>query len=186
MDRETVHILGICGSLRRRSFNSLLLDHAATVMPPGAELVRFDLAAIPLYNQDIEVAGLPEAVVDFKAAIDAADGLFIASPEYNHGMSGVLKNALDWQSRPRGDASITGKPIAFVTVSNGPTGGVRAQGELKRVLASNFALLFPFPEFALPLASQKFTGGGELTDEFALAQLPKMVGEFVDFVRRHR
>lgn len=179
-----MEILGICGSLRQGSYNRLLLDHAAGVMPPGATLRRFDLAAIPLYNQDVEFAGLPESVAAFKAAIEAADGIFVATPEYNHGVSGVLKNALDWQSRPRGQASISGKPIAFATVSNGPTGGVRAQGDLKRILAANFAVLFPFPEFALPRASQKFDDAGRLTDPFALEQLPQMLREFCEFVER--
>lgn len=179
-----MEILGICGSLRARSFNRLLLDHAASIMPDGARMTRFDLAPIPLYNQDVELVGLPEPVVRLKAAIEQADGIFIATPEYNHGLPGVLKNALDWQSRPRGHASITGKPIAFASVSNGPMGGVRAQATLKRVLASNFALLFPFPEFALPRASQAFDDEGQLIDQFALEQLPRMLEGFVDFVIR--
>ncbi len=179
-----MEILGICGSLRTGSFNRLLLDHAASIMPDGVELIRFGLSPIPMYNQDVELAGLPEPVVQFKAAIEQADGIFISTPEYNHGLPGVLKNALDWQSRPRGQASITGKPVAFATVSNGPTGGVRAQATLKRVLASNFALLFPFPEFALPRASQAFDQEGRLIDEFALQQLPRLLDGFVDFVKR--
>lgn len=181
-----MEILGICGSLRQGSFNRRLLDHAATVLPPGVSMSRFDLAPIPLYNQDVELAGLPQPVIDFKASIDSADGVFIATPEYNHGVSGVLKNALDWQSRPRGQASINGKPIAFATVSNGPTGGVRAQGDLKRILAANFAVLFPFPEFALPRASEKFDEAGRLTDPFALEQLPRMLKEFCQFIERFR
>ncbi len=179
-----MEILGICGSLRQGSFNRLLLDHAATVLPPGVSMGRFDLAAIPLYNQDVEFAGLPQPVIEFKAAIEAADGILIATPEYNHSVSGVLKNALDWQSRPRGQASINGKPVALATVSNGPTGGVRAQGDLKRILAANFAVLFPFPEFAMPRAGEKFDEAGRLTDPFALKQLPRMLQGFCEFIER--
>jgi chromate reductase len=146
-------------------------------------MTRFDLAPIPMYNHDVEVAGLPAAVVAFKDAIETTDGVFITCPEYNHSMSALMKNALDWQSRPRGQASITGKPIAIATVSNGPTGGVRAQGELKRVLLANFAHVFPFPEFALPRGSQAFTEDGTLIDEFALDQLPKMLDGFAEFIR---
>ena len=179
-----MQLLGVSGSLREGSFNTWLLRHAVSILPDEVEMRLFDLSPIPLYNQDVELAALPDPVVEFKDAIERADGVFISSPEYNHGMSGVLKNALDWQSRPRGQASITGKPIAFATVSAGPTGGVRAQGDLKRVLAANSPVLFPFPEFAMPSARDKFDEQGRLTDAFALDQLPRMLEGFIDFILR--
>lgn len=111
---SAVHILGFSGSLRKGSFNTAFLRVASQLLPPDVTLETFDLAPIPLYNGDVEAAGFPEAVVRFKQRIAAADALLIATPEYNYSIPGVLKNAIDWASRPPKDSPLNGKPVAFM------------------------------------------------------------------------
>jgi chromate reductase len=129
-----VLVLGISGSLRSRSFNTALLDAAAQLLPPGARMRLYtDLALIPPYSED---AGAPSPVVALRAAIDAADAVVIATPEYNASVPGQLKNALDWASRPFPDNALRRKPVAVVGASTGIFGAVWAQAELRKVLAT--------------------------------------------------
>jgi chromate reductase, NAD(P)H dehydrogenase (quinone) len=132
-------ILGISGSLRVGSHNARLLRGAGTLLPEGAELVEFDqLGAIPPFNED-EEGSPPASVQAFKDAIAAADGLLIATPEYNSSIPGVLKNALDWASRPRAETPLAGKPAAVIGSSTGLFGAVWAQAETRKVLGSTGA-----------------------------------------------
>ena len=111
----SIRILGISGSLRRGSHNTSLLRAAARSLPPGVELERFDgLADLPHYNEDLDHEPVPAAVARLRAAIAAADGLLIATPEYNGSIPGVLKNAVDWASRPFPDNAVKGKPVAVI------------------------------------------------------------------------
>ena len=121
-----VHILGISGSLRKGSFNTGLLRAAQELAPEGMEIAIFDLKDIPLYNGDVEAEGDPESVTALKEAIRNSDGVLFASPEYNHGITGVLKNAIDWASRDRDEGSLNGKPAAIVG-AGGVSATARAQ-----------------------------------------------------------
>jgi chromate reductase len=121
MDRQ-VNILGFAGSLRKDSYNKALLRAATKLVPPGAKLEIFDLEGIPHFNQDLEQS-MPDRVKEFKAKIRSADAILIATPEYNYSIPGVLKNAIDWASRPPGDNPFEGKPVAVMSASIGMLGG---------------------------------------------------------------
>jgi chromate reductase, NAD(P)H dehydrogenase (quinone) len=132
-----MRVLGIVGSLRRDSFNHALLREAAERLPAGAELVEFDrLREIPPYDADLEETETPAAVAELRRAMREADAVLIATPEYNHSIPGVLKNALDWASRPAGKSALTGKPAAVIGASTGMFGAVWAQAETRKVLGA--------------------------------------------------
>lgn len=132
-----MRILGITGSLRRDSYNRALLREAAERLPAGAELIEFDrLAEIPPYDADREEAGAPEPVEALRQAMREADAVLVATPEYNHSIPGVLKNALDWASRPAGQSALNGTPAAVVGASTGMFGAVWAQAETRKVLGA--------------------------------------------------
>jgi len=127
-----VHVLGISGSLRKASYNTALLRPASELLPRGMTLEVFDLSSIPLYNDDVRALGFPKPVQEFRSRIAAADALLIATPEYNFSIPGVLKNAIDWASRPP-DPPLDGKPLAIMGASTGNFGTVRAQMHLRQV-----------------------------------------------------
>jgi chromate reductase, NAD(P)H dehydrogenase (quinone) len=132
-----MRVLGISGSLRRDSLNSALLRAAAEQLPAGVELVEFEgLREIPPYDADVELAATPEAVRELREAIGEADAVLVATPEYNHSIPGVLKNALDWASRPAGQSTLNGKPTAAIGASTGMFGAVWAQAETRKVLGA--------------------------------------------------
>jgi chromate reductase, NAD(P)H dehydrogenase (quinone) len=132
-----MRVLGITGSLRRDSYNHALLREAAERLPAGAELVEFEgLREIPPYDADLEALETPAAVAELREAMREADAVLIATPEYNHSIPGVLKNALDWASRPAGQSALTGKPAAVIGASTGMFGAVWAQAETRKVLGS--------------------------------------------------
>jgi chromate reductase, NAD(P)H dehydrogenase (quinone) len=132
-----MRVLGISGSLRRDSLNSALLRAAAERLPAGVEWSEFKgLREIPPYDEDLELEGTPEAVRELRAAMHEADAVLIATPEYNHSIPGVLKNALDWASRPAGHSALNGKPAAAIGASTGMFGAVWAQAETRKVLGA--------------------------------------------------
>lgn len=161
-----LHIVGIAGSLRRGSYNRALLRAAQELAPAALTIAVVDLAPIPLYNQDLDQdATRPPAVERFKAALADADGLLIATPEFNHSIPGVLKNALDWASRPAGRSPMEGKPVAIMGATGGLWGTVRAQDELRHVLAATASLVMPRrPEILVAQARDKFDAEGRLVD----------------------
>jgi len=173
-------ILGLSGSLRRDSYNTRLLAAAAALAEP-AELSIYDYAAVPLYSEDVEGEGRPAAVNDLLAAIAGADALLLATPEYNHSISGVLKNAIDWASRPAFASVLVGKPTAVVSAAMSPIGGARAQQHLKVILASTLTPLYPANEYLLPLAQQAFDQSGALSDEIARDRLRRFMQGFVQW-----
>ena len=132
---DKLHILGFAGSLRTGSYNRALLRAAAGVVPEDASLETFDLGGVPPFNQDLENQP-PDAVREFKARIRAADALLIVTPEYNYSIPGVLKNAIDWASRPHGDNAFDGKPVALMSASTGMLGGARAQYHLRQTFVT--------------------------------------------------
>jgi chromate reductase len=132
-----MRVLGITGSLRRDSLNHALLREAAERLPAGVELVEFErLAEIPPYDADLETKEAPEAVAELRQAMREADAVLVATPEYNHSIPGVLKNALDWASRPAGQSALMGKPAAVIGASTGMFGAVWAQAETRKVLGA--------------------------------------------------
>ncbi|MBI4187447.1 MAG: NAD(P)H-dependent oxidoreductase [Chloroflexi bacterium] len=163
MDKP-INILGFAGSLRKGSYNKALLRAATELVPKDATLEIFDLEGIPPFNQDLEPS-MPDKVKEFKREIKLADAILIVTPEHNYSIPGVLKNAIDWASRPYGDNSFEGKPAAVMSASPGMLGGARAQYHLRQVLV--FLDMHPInrPEVFVTLANQKFDEKGILTDE---------------------
>jgi chromate reductase len=171
-------LLGISGSLRKASTNTALLKALAETVADRAVLEIFPLNDIPLYDQDMDVEPPLPAVAAFREAIAKADGVVITSPEYNYGMSGVLKNALDWASRPYGKSRLTGKPVLTVTASAASTGGVRAQGQLNETLTAIAALVVLRPQSVIGSIFQKMTDG-KFTDETSLKFLSGAVDDLL-------
>jgi chromate reductase len=157
-------ILGIAGSLRKASYNKGALRAAQGLCPQGAKIEVFDLAGIPVFNQD-EEGSPPQRVLDMKARIRAADAILLVTPEYNYGMPGVLKNAIDWASRPYGDNAWSGKPVAIMSAAMSVAGGIRAQYQLRQAFVFLDMDAVVQPEVAIGNAAQRFDGQGNLTDE---------------------
>jgi chromate reductase, NAD(P)H dehydrogenase (quinone) len=178
-----IHILGISGSLRKGSTNTGLLRAAGELLPEGMALEIFDLSSISLYNRDVEERGLPESVTDFKARIVSADALLIATPEYNYSVSGVLKNAIDWASRPRTAAPINGKPVAIMG-AGGMWGTVRAQMHLRQICLHNNMHVLGKPEVYVPRAWEKFDAGGRLIDEPTRERIRELLDALAAWTRR--
>jgi len=176
-------ILGIPGSLRQASFNRFALVAAQALLPAGASLDIFELAGIPVYNQDLDKQP-PARVVEMKARVRAADAILFATPEYNYSMPGVLKNAIDWASRPYGDSAWQGKPVAVMSASVGVQGGARAQYHLRQSFV--FLNMYPVnqPEVLIANAAQRFNERGELTDETARDLIRKLLAELVAWTRK--
>ena len=160
-------LLGISGSLRRASLCTAVLQNIADVAENRATLDIFALDAVPLYNQDLDNESPPQPVAAFRQAIERAAGLVIVTPEYNYGMSGVLKNALDWASRPHGKTKLKGKPVLTLSASPAFTGGVRAQAQLNETLLSNAALLVLRPQIVIGMAHEKIRNGRVVDQETA-------------------
>jgi chromate reductase, NAD(P)H dehydrogenase (quinone) len=157
-------ILGISGSLRRASYNTAALRAAQELVPSGVTLETFDIAPIPLYNEDVRAQGFPPAVEDFRARIKAADALLIVTPEYNYSIPGVLKNAIDWASRPP-EQPFDGKVIALMGASVGAIGTARAQYHLRQCFVFMNGLVLNQPEVMIGAAGTRFDAQGKLIDE---------------------
>ncbi len=172
-----MQILGISGSFRRDSHNTRLLRAAADLLPPGAELWLFDgLADLPPYCEDADTHAAPAAVEYLREAIESADALLIATHEYNASIPGVLKNAIDWASRPFPENALRDKPVAVIGASTGLFGAVWAQAELRKVLQHTGARVLEV-ELPVPLADQAFTPAGELADPELAARLEGLLGQ---------
>ena len=178
-----VHILGIAGSLRRASYNRAALRAATQLVPQDATLDIFELDGIPGFNQD-EEQNPPAKVADFKRRIRAADAILIVTPEYNYSIPGVLKNAIDWASRPYGDSAWSGKPVAIMGASIGTIGTARAQYHLRQVFV--FLNMFPVnqPEVMIGNAAERFDAQGNLTDETTKDFIRKLLQSLVEWTGR--
>ena len=175
-----IQLLGISGSIRRESYNSTVLQTIAKLLSEELELQIFPLNDIPLYNADLDGDSPPDAVRALKSSIEHSDGLIICSPEYNYGMPGVLKNALDWASRPNFQSPLKGKPALIMTASPGTAGGVRAQYQIREVLSAALARPIARQHVAIAQVNQKIVDG-KLTDEttinFVLKAIEDLIGE---------
>jgi chromate reductase len=176
-------VLGISGSLRKASFNTAALKACAELMPAGMTLDIAEIGDLPLFNQDVFDAGMPEPVKRFRAAVAAADGVLIASPEYNFSVTPALKNAIDWASRPP-NQSWQDKPVAIFSAAPGPLGGARVQYDLRRILGQLWAHVLPRPEVFIGVAPSKFDTQGKLTDETTRKFLSDLLLGFSQWIPR--
>ena len=175
---EPVHILGFAGSLRKNSYNKALLRIAVELMPKNAEFSAFDLEGIPPFNQDLETQP-PGKVVDFKSSIRAADAILIATPEYNYSIPGVLKNAIDWASRPPNDNVFYDKPVAIMGASTGMLGSARAQYHLRQCFVFLNMHAVNKPEVMVSYAREKFDADGKLKDEKVRRSIAELIESLI-------
>lgn len=176
-------VLGICGSLRKASLNMAALRSCGELLPPGMQLeIATGLGELPLFNQDVLDAGMPATVRQFREKIAAADGLLIASPEYNFSVPAPLKNLIDWGSRAPNQV-FQDKPIAIFSVAPGPVGGARMQYDLRKILVQLWGLVLPRPEVFIVNAADKFSNG-TLTDETSRKFLGELLAGFKNWIER--
>lgn len=178
-----IKILGFAGSLRKGSYNKALLRAALEELPPDADLEIFDLEGIPPYNQDLDDR-MPEIVEKFKAKIKAADAILIATPEYNYSVPGVLKNAIDWASRPPGDNSFDDKPVAIMSASIGMLAGARAQYHLRQTFVYINMHALNRPEVMVPFAADKIDSSGKVTDEKTRRKIKELLEALIAWTNR--
>ncbi|MDI6716723.1 MAG: NADPH-dependent FMN reductase [Actinomycetota bacterium] len=172
---QEINVLGFAGSLRKGSYNRAALRVTKKLAPEGMNIEIFELDNIPLYNGDVEARGFPASVQLFKDKIQAADALLIVTPEYNYSISGVLKNAIDWASRPPTQTPLIGKPVAIMGATVGGFGTVRAQLVLRQILFSVKCLVLVHPEVYISRAQQKFDEEGNLIDEETAVQIKNLL-----------
>ena len=180
---QTIRILGIAGSLRRQSYNRAALRAATQLVPPDVTIETFELDGLPGFSQD-EEQNPPDKVVELKRRIREADAILIVTPEYNYSIPGVLKNAIDWASRPYGDSAWSGKPVAIMGASIGTIGTARAQYHLRQVFV--FLNMFPVnqPEVMIGNAAERFDAQGNLTDETTKDFIRKLLQSLVEWTGR--
>ena len=183
---DPIKMLGIAGSLRKQSYNKGALRAAQQLCPEGAQIEVFDLAGIPPFNQD-EERSPNQKVVDLKKRIRAADAILLVTPEYNYGMAGVLKNAIDWASRPYGDNAWDGKPVAIMSAAMSMGGGIRAQYQLRQSFVFLNMDAVVQPEVAINNVGERFDQDGNLTDEASKKLIGQLLRNLVDKarVRKH-
>ncbi len=176
-------ILGIAGSLRQKSFNRALLRAAQELAPDGATIKTFEIDGIPSFNEDDEREP-PAKVVELKQRIRSADAILFVTPEYNYSVPGVLKNAIDWASRPYGDSAWNGKPVAVMGASVGTIGTARAQYHLRQSFVFLNMHAVNQPEVMVSNAHKHFDQDGKLTDETAKKLIRQLLEELVSWTRR--
>ena len=181
---DSVKIVGLAGSLRSGSFNRALLRAARNLAPEGVRIEIFELADMPLYNADVESQGNPQPVTALKQAIHGADGVLMVTPEYNHGVPAVMKNAVDWASRPPGSAPLDKKPVGIIGASPGITGTARGQSQLRQAFEFTNSFCMPQPELLVFKAHEKFDANGDLIDASTAQRLAADLVAFSDWVRR--
>jgi len=183
LENNKLKILGFAGSLRRGSYNKSLLRAAADLLPEDLTLEIFDIDGIPAFNQDIE-GDMSSKVKEFKSKVRESDALLIATPEYNYSVPGVLKNAIDWASRPYGDNPFDGKPVAIMSASIGMLGGARAQYHLRQTFV--FLNMYPVngPEVIVTFAQDKFDENGNLVDENTKKFLRQLLQNLADWTKK--
>ncbi len=182
-----MRIAGIAGSLRERSLNKGLLRAAVELAPAGMEIQIYSrLGDIPPYNDDVFQKGDPEPVADMKAFIGGADAMLIVTPEYNYGIPGVLKNAVDWASRPSGKCVLNRRPAAIMGASSGLGGTIRAQHALRQCFVFTDTYVMSQPEIKIPSAAPLFDASANLIDENSRQHVKKFLEAFVQWVERFK
>jgi chromate reductase len=175
---DPITILGIAGSLRKDSYNKAALRAARELCPESAALEIYDIAGLPLFNQDEERSPNPK-VAEFKQQIRAADAILLCTPEYNYGVPGVMKNALDVASRPYGDNAWSGKPVALMSAALSVAGGIRAQYQVRQCFVFLNMDAVVQPEVAIGNAPQRFDDKGNLTDEMSRRLIRQLLENLV-------
>ena len=178
-----VRILGFAGSLRRGSYNQAALRAAQLLVPENSEIDLFQLDEVPMFNQDDEKHP-PSSVLELKKCIRGADAVLIVTPEYNYSIPGVLKNAIDWASRPHGDSAWSGKPAAIMGVSLAAIGTARAQQHLRQILVALNLFLVNKPEVVISDAAHRFNEGGSLIHDPTKQLIQELLKNLVDWTRR--
>jgi len=178
-----IHVLGISGSLRKGSYNTALLRAASELLPEGMSLEAVDLSPIPLYNEDVRTLGFPEPVQKLRERIASADALLFVTPEYNYSVSGVLKNAIDWASRPP-NPPLDGKPVAIMGATTGYFGTARAQLHLRQICVYCNMLPLNKPEVLVMRAQDKFDTDGRLVDETTRGFVRDILVALADWTKR--
>jgi len=181
-----MHIIGISGSLRKESYNTKLLHAAGQCLPQGVTFSVVSCGDLPLYDNDLDKEVKPEPIARLLQTLGKSDGLLIATPEYNYSIPGVLKNAIDWASRPGYKSVLAGKPTGIISASQSLIGGARVQLHLRDVLASTLTPVVPSPPFLVPLVHEKFNQQGELVDEDTRGRLERYMKDLVEWVGRLR
>lgn len=176
-------VIGFAGSLRKESYNKMALNAAVKLAPDNMEIEVFDLEGIPLFNQDLEQSP-PSRVKEFKAKIREADAILIVTPEYNYSIPGILKNAIDWASRPHGDNAFYGKPVAVMGASTGMFGTARAQYHLRQCLVSLNMHAVNSPEVMITQAQDKFDEKGCLKDERTKEKIKGLLQALMDWTEK--
>lgn len=177
---DTLKVLAFSGSLREKSYNTALVHEARRLAPAGMAIDVASIRDIPLYDADLEARGFPEAVTALSRKVQDADALLIATPEYNFSIPGVLKNVIDWLSRPPLDKALAGKPVAIVG-AGGRLGSARAQYHLRQVCGCLSMLPVPRPELFVLNAWEKFDEQGRLKDEVIARQVTELLTTLADW-----
>jgi chromate reductase, NAD(P)H dehydrogenase (quinone) len=178
-------LLGICGSLRKSSFNRQALNLCKELIPDATNMEIVELSEIPLYNADLELVNFPPVIKSIKAKILQAQGILIASPEYNYSVSGVLKNTLDWISRPPSEIPLDNKAVAILSASSSRFGGARSQQHLRQILAALGAHVMPQPELYIPQAQKLFIEN-EPIEEKTTIRIQSFLKAFIDYIQSFR
>jgi chromate reductase, NAD(P)H dehydrogenase (quinone) len=180
-----INVVGISGSLRKASFNSAALRTAIELAPDGMRIETVEIGNLPLYNEDVRAAGFPPEVQALRERLAGADAILFVTPEYNYSVSGVLKNAIDWASRPP-DQPFDGKPVAIMGASPGLFGTARAQYHLRQMLIFLNAHVVNRPEVMIGQAATKFDENGRLTDEPTRELIRKLLESLAGWTKRLR
>ena len=179
------NVVGFAGSLRRGSYNRALLRAATELAPPALHIVIHELDGIPLYNDDIEASGAPPSVIQLRRAVRESDALLVATPEYNHGVPGVLKNTIDWLSRPPRSSALDGKVAALMGASLGMTGTARGQAQLRQALGATNTYALLQPEVLVGRAHEKFDTDGRLIHQETRDVLATFLQRFTELIALH-
>lgn len=183
MSGASLRVLGIAGSLRKGSYNAAALRAARELAPSGMVIEIFDISPIPLYNEDVKQQGFPPPVQDLRQRVKEADGLLLVTPEYNYSVSGVLKNTIDWVSRPP-EQPFDGKPIAIMGASQSLFGTARAQYHLRQMFVFLNGLIMNRPEVMIMQAQNKFDAEGKLTDQATRDNMTQHLASFSNWIAR--
>jgi chromate reductase len=184
--KTSLKFVGLSGSLRQESYSSAVLDmFGQQLLSRGYDLNPLNIGDFPHYNQDLEESGLPEVVALGRSLVEQSDGVVIVTPEFNHGIPGVLKNTLDWLSRPVFVSCFQHKPVLFCTISPGALGGVRAQYQLRETLSSMLCDIVPMPEIVIPHVNKKFENG-VFAEKQTLDFVSNSIDRFISAIKTRR
>jgi chromate reductase, NAD(P)H dehydrogenase (quinone) len=184
--KDAFRVVGIAGSLRRASYNRALLCAAQQLAPPSLRIEVEELDDVPMFNADLDETAPPEAVTRLRLSVLAADGLLLVTPEYNHGVPGVMKNAIDWLSQPLRQSVLDGKPTALMGASTGFAGTARGQSQLRQAFVLTNTPTMLRPEVLVGRAHEKFDGTGRLTDEGTRQFVANFLELFAAWIRQQQ